>query len=553
MCCQYLSKLFSIANSYWISMFLICTLFAANVDAATLPTLPTTFDTTYAAPTGNVINVNAGGDLQAALNSAQLGDTIVLQAGAVFTGPFTLPNKTSGSGWIYIQSSAYSSLPAPGERVRLLDAINMPKIQVANIGGVRALSTSVGAHHYRFVGIEIRPVVGSYVSTLIQIGNGDTSTATMANNIVFDRCYIHGDSIAGGRRGVAMDGKYVAVIDSYVDNFWESGADSQGLWAYNTPGPLKIVNNYIMAGAENVMFGGADNVSVAFNPSDIEIRNNHFFKPLSWIGSSTQHQVKNLLEFKNATRVLVTGNRFENIWPGDGGQAGWAVILSPRNQDGSATWSVVKDITVTSNYFVNCAQGLRVSGHDGTNTSQQTVRVLWKNNILRITGLNASNTASIFGVYGDVDDLTIDHNTAFLDTSVSTKFMESSRNSSEQGARFTFTNNIGATGSYGFKGDGTSGLSTLTTYFNSYAVTNNAIVGGSAADYPSGNFYPTNIAALQMVNYLGANFRLASGSPYKNAGTDGLDLGANDALSIVNSAGVKVTVPQVPGGFSVSP
>ena len=97
--------------------------------AATYPALPQVYiDTTYSPPTGNTITVNAGDDLQVALNSAQLGDTIVLQAGATWTGHYTLPNKTSGSGWIYIQSSAYSSLPAPDHRVFPSDAGNMPKI-----------------------------------------------------------------------------------------------------------------------------------------------------------------------------------------------------------------------------------------------------------------------------------------------------------------------------------------------------------------------------------------------------------------------------------------
>jgi hypothetical protein len=37
---------------------------------------------------GGIISVNAGADLQAALNQAQCGDTIQLQAGATFTGHF---------------------------------------------------------------------------------------------------------------------------------------------------------------------------------------------------------------------------------------------------------------------------------------------------------------------------------------------------------------------------------------------------------------------------------------------------------------------------------
>src|SRR4029077_4399989 len=77
----------------------------AAVLGAARPAPPQTFDTSYAAPSGKTWPVNAGGNLQAALDNAKLGDTIVLQAGATFTGPFKLPNKTAGSGWIYVVSN----------------------------------------------------------------------------------------------------------------------------------------------------------------------------------------------------------------------------------------------------------------------------------------------------------------------------------------------------------------------------------------------------------------------------------------------------------------
>src|SRR5256885_7670379 len=87
---------------------------SSPVAAQTLPQLPLTFlDTTYAPPsTGQVIAVNAGGDLQAALNQANPGDIIELEAGATFFGNFTLPTKP-GAEWIYIRSSAIASLPPP--------------------------------------------------------------------------------------------------------------------------------------------------------------------------------------------------------------------------------------------------------------------------------------------------------------------------------------------------------------------------------------------------------------------------------------------------------
>src|ERR1700692_54451 len=143
--------------------------------AAAFPTPPQSFDATYAAPTARMINVAAGGNFQTALDKAQLGDTIVLQAGATYTGPFTLPNKTAGTGWIYVISNTYASLPAPGKRVGPSDAANMPKI--ASPANNNALVTVANSRHFRFVGVEFVPAVGAFVYNLISIGNADISPA----------------------------------------------------------------------------------------------------------------------------------------------------------------------------------------------------------------------------------------------------------------------------------------------------------------------------------------------------------------------------------------
>src|SRR5512138_1961041 len=83
---------------------------------STEPELPRVYlNTTYPASAGAILNVAAGGDLQAALNQAQPGDQIVLQAGAVFTGNFMLPAKT-GNDWIVLRTSNLSGLPVEGAR-----------------------------------------------------------------------------------------------------------------------------------------------------------------------------------------------------------------------------------------------------------------------------------------------------------------------------------------------------------------------------------------------------------------------------------------------------
>src|SRR5688572_24629114 len=57
---------------------------------------------------GSVVQLDRNGNLQRAIDDARPGDTIVLEAGAVYKGPFTLPVK-SGNEFITIQSSRLRS------------------------------------------------------------------------------------------------------------------------------------------------------------------------------------------------------------------------------------------------------------------------------------------------------------------------------------------------------------------------------------------------------------------------------------------------------------
>src|SRR5579871_1833326 len=91
---------------------------AAPAKVSHAPAPPQAYvDTRFAPPTGRILQVKQGGDLQKALNEARPGDAIVLQAGAVYTGPFDLPVKKDGQGWITIESSDLRQLPQSGTRV----------------------------------------------------------------------------------------------------------------------------------------------------------------------------------------------------------------------------------------------------------------------------------------------------------------------------------------------------------------------------------------------------------------------------------------------------
>ncbi|HCE10687.1 MAG TPA: hypothetical protein DEQ40_19165, partial [Oxalobacteraceae bacterium] len=67
-------------------------------------------DTHYIAPTGASIVCPDAASFSNALISAQLGDEIVLTSGVIYTGNFTMPVKSTGTGYVTIRSSDPRSL-----------------------------------------------------------------------------------------------------------------------------------------------------------------------------------------------------------------------------------------------------------------------------------------------------------------------------------------------------------------------------------------------------------------------------------------------------------
>ncbi|MBA2620623.1 MAG: hypothetical protein H0U87_05425, partial [Acidobacteria bacterium] len=226
----------------------------------------------------NIINVKAGGNLQAALERATPGDTIKLEAGASFVGNFNLPLKTGGE-FITIRTSAADEKLAPaGARIELAKSVAfLPKISSPNAD---ATITAVnGAHHYRFVGVEFGATRGG-VGNIIQLGTTDERRIEdLPHHIEFDRVFIHGSPTEGQRRGIAANGKFIKIINSYISDIKRKGDESQAIGVWATDGPVEIVNNYLEAAAENILFGGAESY-LQLTPTDCLVSGNHLNKPL---------------------------------------------------------------------------------------------------------------------------------------------------------------------------------------------------------------------------------------------------------------------------------
>ncbi len=340
---------------------------------------------------GRVRPVREGENLQNAINDAKCGDTLTLQAGATFSGVFRFPNKPcDDSHWIIVRSSASNeALPREGSRALpcyagVASLPGRPEFHCAAAKNVMArivfdangdsgpILFLPGANHYRFIGMEVtraKPEV--HMRNLVQPDKPDST----ADHLVFDRLWLHGTAQDETKGGIHLTGTtYVSIVDSYFSDFHciamkGSCTDAQAIngGGGDAPGgPYKIVNNFLEASGECVMFGGAPGTTT---PADIEIRRNHLFRPMTWktgepgfvaAYTGTPFIVKNHFELKNAQRVLFEANVLENCWGGFS-QAGFSIVLTPANQEGKCPQCRVTDITIRYNVIRHVASAFNIA------------------------------------------------------------------------------------------------------------------------------------------------------------------------------------------------
>lgn len=475
--------------------------------------------------TGSTIVVQPGQSLQAAVNAANPGDTIMLTPGATYSNVI-LPVK-SGSSYITIRSAAAdTALPGPGTRILPQDAGNLPKIQ-GGAAGAPAIATALGAHHWRLQFLELTSTWED--GDILTLGDGSGAQdrlSSVAHDLIVDRVYIHGVSGREQKRGIALNSASTTIMNSYISNIRETNTDTQAIAGWNGPGPFTIRNNYLEAAGENILFGGGDPSISNLIPSDIVLQGNTVTKQLAW--RSQGYTVKNLIELKNARRVTIDGNVIEYSW--ESGQFGHAIVLTPRNQDGTAPWSTVQQIQITNNVIRHVASVLNVLGTDNDAPSGNLQDVTFRNNlVLDMSKANWGGAAQLLLTSGGAN-ITVDHNTVFSDGS-SIVYADG-----PQVTGFVFTNNIVPDNVWAIMGSGSSaGNGTLAAYFPGAVVQRDVFISGQSSAYPTQNYFPSSIGQVGFVD-LSGNFRLTSGSPYRTSATDGSAIGA-DITAINNAAG----------------
>jgi Putative Ig domain len=544
---------------------------------------------------GSTIMVPSGGNLQTAINAASCGDTLLLQAGATFTGLFSIPAKSCDNAhWITIRtSSPNSALPPEGTRLTPCHAgvASLPgrpsfkcsstsnvmaKIVYNGLSGDGPISFAPGANYYRLVGLEITRAPGAKLSSLVSVKNGP------ADHIVIDRSWLHGTAQDETQSGVRLNGvTNGSIVDSFFTDFHcisVAGActDAKAIGGGNggnPGGPYKIVNNFLEASGQGILFGGG---GATVTPTDIEIRRNHFFKPLQWkagaagfVGSVSGNPfiVKNHFELKNAQRVLFEGNILENVWGGFS-QSGYSIVLTPKNQHQGTTnicpICQVTDVTIRYNQISHSGAGFQIAtsiSGSGTGGGMALAGARYSIHDITLDDISGSQytgsgtlllvanswTANVLNM------VSVNHITGLTDPSGHAMTLgNSTTNPSMSG--FSFTNNIVIAGRYPVWNTGGGSLScayynvplrSLSTCFRSYVFSFNALIGVPSAfpatTWPLGNSFPATPTSVGFVNYNngnGGDYHLLSSSPYKNKGSDGKDLGADVSAIQAATAGV---------------
>lgn len=545
---------------------------------------------------GKIISVAAGGDVIKTIKAASCGDTIQLQSGASFMlkGGTTFPSKNCDSKhWITIRTSAANSA-LPPEHTR----INPSYAGVASLSGRPPFSgpnkdimaklvadsnpIKIG-DHYRLIGVEItRPRDGKWYNTLVQFSG---------SHIILDRDWIHGDPTADTTHLVqtGIGANHVAIINSYLNDAHckaspQTCTDSQA-WSDGGRGTvMKAYNNFMEAAGENILFGGA---AAAIITSDVEIRLNHMFKPLTWnpldkkfIG--TRFTVKNNFELKEGQRILVEGNIMENTWGGFT-QNGANILMTPKNQSGSNGTNIcpicfVADVTLRYNYIVHGSQGLQIANgpndnggwslgghnysiHDLVFDGMQYSECYRCGNFLNLMSSDYRSDAPPPAAEV-MHDVTLNHitiiNKDFIATGkTATGLMvmdgppAGNKTATPRIDNLEFTNSIadaGTSGAYPTGGGSNNcsvGQATVahmvtSCWAGASSFTGNLLVIDhvmSPLVLPTGNFTTSDWSNVGFSDFNGGDggdYHLQQSSPYHDVGTDGRDLGAD--IDTVNSA-----------------
>jgi hypothetical protein len=338
--------------------------------------------------------------LQAALDAVQAGQRILLDPAGAWPATYTIRKKAQLGRYRLTTEGAPDATDT-----RILTGGGLARI---GGGSGPAFVTEPGAGDLEIDNVALLPSTDTgRWSTVVLLGTGaERDPLELPHDITLRRVHSVVDwTQQRQRRFVRAECAGFSLLDSYIDGYnHPTPDDAQAFITTNSPGPFLIQNCYLVATGENLLFGGGDPKIPNLVPgeSGTIIRRCHLFKPLAW-QTALRGTVKCLLEFKNARNVLVDGCVLENVWVD--AQAGRALLLTVRNQDGTAPWSTLENIEIRNTRILNApAEAIHILATDDT-PGRLSVRA--RN--LRFINLQTEQCARGAYINRGVDGLRFDH------------------------------------------------------------------------------------------------------------------------------------------------
>lgn len=501
-----------------------------------------------------VINVPAGGDVQAAINNAvsliNNGSadtvTIVLEENKDYVCNCVLPEKLAPM--ITIQSSGADRIigRAGPSQSHLLARIRSTHSSIATF------ATQPRAQFYKLRGLDIAPQPDGVSNGIVLFGSGGQEQNTVdkqAHHLFLEKSWLHCGTLQQCQRGLALNSGTTTVIDSTISDIHMQGVQTQAIGGWNGTGPYNIINNLLSCSGMSLQFGGSDPAIPGLVTENVVFERNHAFKPLSWNPNDPSFvpipappdapwlnhwSVVNGFELKNARHVKINGNIIENTWTDV--QVGFGILLKTANQNGGCTWCVTEDIDVTNNIIKNTEGGINLVARDFNPADPPGAPVL---NNVRIRNNLWLDLTGIWYQNGGAQAISLEHNTHLQKG----RFNTATLHGTPSPGSF-MRDNLGMYTGYGIIGDG-AGMGTPALEKFGYAYLGNVLAGPRTTPdgpfnwpsvYPTGNFYPENLDG-QFIDPANGNYGLVANSPYKGKGTDGTDPGVDmdDLLAAQNN------------------
>jgi len=280
-------------------------------------------------PLDPVIQVPAGTSLQAAVDQAPEGATLLLA-----DGTFTQPKLT-----IAKRLTLASATPTPPGRATATAPVW--------VQGNSDAAIEISGSGVMLSGLGVRNATPT----------GDLVNLTVASSdVTVDRLTGLGDPAQGQRRGIRLHGTRVKVVQCYFDYIFAVGRDTCVLGGWDGGRDLLIDDCYLCGGAETIMFGGGDSATPDRIPQNIRITHCTLTKRPEWFGMGVQ--IKNAFELKAAIGVYMADCVLEYAGTNEG-QGAYLMLFTVRNQGGQAPWSTVQHVLVErclARYGGGCVQ-----------------------------------------------------------------------------------------------------------------------------------------------------------------------------------------------------